>query len=385
MTVAAGRFPGAHDGWARFDGPGGTLMVDVAIEAMRRYLESGDAANLGGAFAASHRTDELVQQGREAVARLLGTTADGIVFGANMTTLTFAFTRAVGRSLVPGDEIVCTELDHDANVTPWALMAGEHGARVALAELDPESGTLPVEAVVDRITERTRWVAVTGASNLVGTTPDLVPMIEAAHAAGARVYVDAVALVPHRRVDVSALGCDALVTSPYKWYGPHAGVLALTPELVDEVEPYRVRPAPNVGPGRLETGTKSFESIAAIEAAADFLRAEHDAGLADEDAELFVVLLDGLLSMSHLRIVGPRTVADRTPTVLVNVDGVHPDEVVLALARDRVAAWSGANYAVETARALGIADTGSGVRLGLARYTTPEDVQRVLRAIDGLR
>jgi cysteine desulfurase family protein (TIGR01976 family) len=385
MKVPNERFPGAHDGWARFDGPGGTLMVDAAVEAMRRYVSSGMSANSGGAFRASRETDELVDRARAAVAALLGTTADGIVFGANMTTLTFAFSRAIARTLSPGDEIVCTELDHDANVTPWVRAAEERGATVELAELDPGSGTLPTEAVLDRITERTRWVAVAGASNLLGSVPDLAPIIAGAHDAGARVYVDAVALVPHRRVDIGGLGCDALVTSAYKWYGPHAGVLALSPELVARVEPYRVRPAPNRGPSRFETGTKAFEAIAAVEAAALFLADEHRCGLVDDEDAVFAPLLEGLLGMAHVRVIGPTGLADRTPTVLFSVEGEAPEAVTAALAQERIAAWSGDNYAFETARALGIAATGVGVRLGIARYTTSDDVDRVLRAVDALR
>jgi cysteine desulfurase family protein (TIGR01976 family) len=385
VTSRVDRFPGAGDGWARFDGPAGTLMVDTAIAAMQRHLTSGESANVGGVFDASLRSDALVDRARAVVARLVGASPDGIVFGANMTTLTFAFTRAIGRTIRPGDEILCTQLDHDANVTPWALIAEERGAAVVFAEIDPSSGELPVESVVRRLSERTRWLAVTGASNLIGTIPDLAPMIDAAHDTGARVYVDAVHLVPHRRVDASALGCDALVTSPYKWYGPHAGVLALTPDLVDALEPFRVRPAPARGPGRFETGTKSFEALAAIEAAAEFLVSEHDDALAPDEAAVFAPLLAGLESMPHTRLIGPRTLEGRTPTLLFTVEGRHPDDVAKALAAQRVAAWSGDNYAVEVARALGIAGAGVGVRLGVAQYTTPDDVQRVLRAVDGLR
>jgi cysteine desulfurase family protein (TIGR01976 family) len=385
MSVPTERFPGAHDGWARFDGPAGTLMVDSAIEAMHGYASSATWANSGGAFEASRDTDQLVGGARAAVAALLGASADGIVFGANMTTLTFAFSRAVARTLSPGDEVICTELDHDANVTPWVVAAEERGATVVVAELDPASGTLPTAAVLDRISERTRWVAVTGASNLLGSIPDIAPIVAGAHDAGARVYVDAVHLVPHRRVDVGALGCDALVTSAYKWYGPHAGVLALSPELLAEIEPYRVRPAPDRGPDRFETGTKAFEAITAVAAAAAFLADQHRSGLVDDEQAVFAPLLEGLLGMPHVRVIGPTGMADRTPTLLFSVEGESPDAVAAALARERIAAWSGDNYAFEAARALGIAAAGSGVRLGVVRYTSPDDVDRALRAIDALR
>src|SRR4051794_17305124 len=268
---ARDRFPGVVDGVARFDGPAGTLMVDAAIDAMRDHLASGESANLGGAFAASADTGALVDRARASVAALLGTSADRIVFGANMTTLTFAFTRAVGRTLGPGDEIVCTQLDHDANITPWVMAAQDLGATVVFAKLDPRTGRLPPESIEEAMTDRTRWVAVTGASNLVGTVPDLGRIIAAAHRRGAKVFVDAVHLAPHRRIDFTALQCDALVTSPYKWYGPHAGVLVLSPDLVASIEPYKVRPAPDRGPRRFETGTPSFEAIVGTAAAAAFL------------------------------------------------------------------------------------------------------------------
>ena len=378
------RFPGVVDGVARFDGPAGTLMVDTAIEAMRAHLTDGSTANLGGAFAASEATGAMVDGARATVAELLGTTADRIVFGANMTTLTFALTRAVARGLEPGDEIVCTQLDHDANVTPWVLAARDCGARVVMAELDPATGRLRDGAVERCLTDRTRWVAVTGASNLVGTVTDLPPIISAAHDAGARVFVDAVHLAPHRRIDVSALGCDALATSPYKWYGPHAGVLALDAALLETLDAYKVRPAPDAGPRRLETGTPSFEAIAATGAAARFLLDEDIDTLGAADREVFAPLLDGLLSLPGVTVHGPQDLTDRTPTVLFSVDGVHPDEVAAHLARHDVAVWSGHSYAVEVADALGLAASGVGVRAGVVAYTTPDDVDQLLRAVDSL-
>jgi selenocysteine lyase/cysteine desulfurase len=219
------RFPGLADGWARLDGPAGTQMVDVAIDAMAHHLSSGESANVGGEFAASRATGALVEATRDTVGRLLGAPPEGIVFGANMTTLTFALTRALALGSGPGDEIVCTRLDHDANVTPWVLAAHARGARVVLVPFDPRTGRFEAGAIEAHTGPGTRWIAVTGASNALGTVPDLEPVVAAARAVGARVFVDAVHLVPHRPVDVRALGVDALVTSAYKWYGPHAGVL----------------------------------------------------------------------------------------------------------------------------------------------------------------
>src|SRR4051794_25839231 len=299
-------------------------MVDSAIDAMHAHLRDGSSANLGGSFAASAATGALVDGARATVAELLGTTPDRVVFGANMTTLTFAFTRAIAQELQPGDEIVCTQLDHDANVTPWVLAAQDRGATVRFAPIDRDSGRLVDGAVEQLLTDRTRWVAVTGASNLLGTLTDLPPIIASAHAAGARVLVDAVHLVPHRRVDVDALGCDALVTSPYKWYGPHAGVLVLGAELLERIQPYKVRPAPATGPRRLETGTPSFEAIAATGAAARFLLDEGMDKLGAAEREVFGPLLEGLHAIRGVRVLGPQDLTDRTPTVLFDVDGMHP-------------------------------------------------------------
>lgn len=359
-------------------------MVDTAIETMRSQMSGSGAANIGGFFEASLKTGALVDRARATVGELLGAAAESIVFGANMTTLTFAFTRAIATQLEAGDEIVCTELDHDANVTPWILAARDRGARVVFAPLEPATGRLHIAAVVSRLTERTRWVAVTGASNLLGTMPDVAGIVAAAHAVGARCYVDAVHLAPHRQVDFAALGCDALVTSPYKWYGPHAGVLVLAPDLLGAVEPYKVRPAPDRGPRRLESGTPSFEAIAGVEAAARFLLEVGMDATATAERAVFAPLLEGLLSMAHVTVQGPADLTDRAPTVLFNVEGMHPDKAAEKLARDQVAVWSGDSYAVEAAKALGLAGTGVGVRAGVVRYTSAEDVQQLLRAVKAL-
>jgi cysteine desulfurase family protein (TIGR01976 family) len=374
------RFPGVRRGEARFDGPAGTLMVDTAIEAMRVHLASGDSANLGGAFTASARTGELVDRARATVAELLGATPEGIVFGANMTTLTFAFTRTVARDLGPGDEIVCTTLDHDANVTPWVMAAADRGATVVFADVDARTGRLPTQAVVDRLSERTRWVAVSGASNLLGTIPDVTTITTAAHAAGARVFVDAVHLAPHRRVDVRAIGCDVLATSPYKWYGPHAGVLAVEPGLLATLTPYKVRPAGDDGPRRLETGTPAFEAIAATEAAARFLLDTGTDALAAAEAGVFADLLEGLQANERVTVHGPQDLTERTPTVLFNVDGVASDDVATHLARHRVAVWPGHSYAVEAARAMDL----DGVRAGVVAYVDEDDVAQLLDALAAL-
>src|SRR5919199_1926173 len=225
------RFPGLADGWARLDGPAGTQMVDDAIEAMAAWMRSGHTANQGGAFRAAEQTDALVAHARASVGALLGASAEGIVFGPSMTALTMRFSAAVGRALQPGDEIVCTRLDHDANVAPWLIAAARAGATVRFAEPEPGTLELPASAVEAVLGDRTRWVAVTGASNAVGTVPDLPGIVAA------------------------ALGCDALACSAYKWFGPHIGILWARPELLAELQPDKLRPSPDTAPDRWELGT----------------------------------------------------------------------------------------------------------------------------------
>jgi cysteine desulfurase family protein (TIGR01976 family) len=372
------RFPGVREGWARFDGPAGTQMVDTAIEAMAGWAASGQNANAGGGFEAADATDALLERVRQRVAALLGGTAAGIVFGANMTTLTLAFTRAVALTLRPGARVVGTQLDHDANITPWRLACDQAGAEHVLAPFDPDTGTLDPDAVIDLVDERTAWVTLPGASNLLGTVPDLGPMIAAAHEAGARVFVDAVHLAPHRAIDVDALGCDVLVTSPYKWYGPHAGVLCADPGLLDELPVARVRPAPDHGPRRWETGTPNFEALAAIDAAALFLMDVGLDALATSEAAVFAPLLEGLQSVAGVRVYGPPTMEGRTPTVAFTVEGLHPAAVADALGTQRIATWAGHSYALEVVDHLGLAESGGVVRAGVVAYVDAEDVQRLL-------
>jgi cysteine desulfurase family protein (TIGR01976 family) len=357
-------------------------MVDRAIEAMAEYAASGTSANSGGFFAASEITGSLTAAARLSVATLLGADPEGVVFGPNMTTLTLALTRSIARTLRPGDEILGTRLDHDANVTPWALAADDAGASLVLAPFDLVTGRLHPEALVERITPRTRWVAITGASNALGTMPDLAPIVAAAHEAGARVFVDGVHLVPHRRVDLRVIGCDAFVTSAYKWYGPHVAALWLSGELRDSLTPYKVRPAPDRAPERWETGTPSYEAIAGADAAARFLLEEGMDTMAAAELAVFGPLLGGLLELGNVRVHGPTELAARAPTVCFSVSGYHPDKVAAELAARRVAVWSGSYYAVEVMASLDLVD--GAVRAGVSRYTSPDDVQRLLEAVHAL-
>ena len=384
MTSLKHRFPGVSDGWARFDGPAGTQVVDSAITAMTNWLSDGSNGCGGGYFAAAHNADELVERTRATVGQLFGADPAGIAFGPNMTSITFAISRAIGATLKPGDRIVGTRLDHDANITPWRRAADQAGAQQVLAPFDPVSGTLPPENVIELIDENTKWVTLPGASNLLGTAPDLRPIIDAAHAVGARVFIDAVALAPHHRINIAELGCDALVTSPYKWYAPHAGMLWMEPELLDALPVFKVRPSYDQGPRRFETGMPNYEAIAGVEAAARFLLEEGMDRIHAAENELFAPLLDGLNAIEGVTVWGVKGLAGRTPTAAFTVAGHAPAAVSQALAAEKIAVWDGHNYAVEVIDQLGLAETGGVVRAGISRYIEPADVQRLLRVVERL-
>jgi cysteine desulfurase family protein (TIGR01976 family) len=384
MTSLRHRFPGIGSEWARFDGPAGTQMVDSAITAMSDWMASGSTASNGGPFAAAQECQRLMDRTRAAVGQLLGADPNGISFGPNMTSLTFAVSRAVAATLRPGDRIVGTRLDHDANVTPWRLAAEGAGAEHVLAPFDAATGQLPPANVVELIDEHTKWVTLPGASNLLGSTPDLAPIIEAAHSVGANVYVDAVHLAPHRAIDLAALGCDALVTSPYKWYGPHSGVLWMRPELLETLPVFKVRPAADHGPGKLETGMPNFEAIAGIEAAARFLIEEGMHQVAAAESAVFSLLLEGLQSINGVTVWGSQTLESRVPTAAFTIEGIHPAEASKALAAAKVAVWDGHNYAVEVVDQLGLAGSGGVIRAGVSRYVEASDVDRLLTTVQEL-
>lgn len=359
-------------------------MVDTAIDATAAWSRSGSNANAGGQFPFANHSDTVLDDTRATVARLFGADPHGVIFGANMTTLTLTFTRAVEATLRPGDRVVGTRLDHDANVSPWRIACERTDAEHVLAGFDPATGMLDPAAVVELIDERTRWVAVTAASNLIGTTVDLAPIIAAAHDAGAKVFVDAVQLAPHGTIDIATLGCDVLVNSPYKWYGPHAGVLCGDPELLDALPVAKVRPASDSGPRRWETGTPAFESIAAVNAAAEFLLEQGVAAMSAQEAEVGQLLLDGLHARDRVTVYGPPTMQGRVPTVSFNVAGHSPDAVAAHLAARHIAVWGGHSYALEVVGQLDLAESGGVVRAGVVAYITADDVERLLAAIDQL-
>jgi cysteine desulfurase family protein (TIGR01976 family) len=379
------RFPavteGVHAAWARFDGPAGTQVVDSAIQATSAWQRSGNNANSHGAFAAAQACDELAERVKHTMGELLNADPYGFMVGPSTTSNIFSITRAIARDLRPGDEIICTQLDHDSNVSPWLLIAEDTGATVRFAELDPASGRLPVEAVTSLLNERTTWVAVTGASNAIGTMPDVTAITAAAHAAGAKVVVDGVHLTPHAPVDIRAIGCDVYSTSSYKWYGPHAGITWIRPELLDTLRAYKVRPAPETGPERFQLGTPAYENLAAIDAAARFLLDTGMSEIRQHEARLFERLLTGLLADDRVTVYGPHELVDRAPTLAFNVAGYTAEEAAQALAARQIAVWDGNYYALEAMAALGI---DAAVRAGLAVYVTDDDVDRLVAAVADL-
>jgi cysteine desulfurase family protein (TIGR01976 family) len=365
------------------DAPGGTQAVDVAIDAMADHLRTG-TANQHGVFDVSVRTDAMVDDVRLAVGRFLGTDPAGVVFGPNMTSLTFHLSNALDQRVAAGDNVVVTQLDHDANVSPWVQLAARNDAEVRWVTLDPATGHLRVDELSDVVDDRTRVVAFPGASNALGTVVDPSPFVAAAAAVGALSFMDAVHLAPHRRIDRAATGVDVVVCSPYKFFGPHAGVLATDPELLASLDPQKLRPAPDHGPERWQTGTASFEAIAGIGGAVRYLDEVGIDAIVAHETELSRRFLDGLGSLPSARLHGVVEVADRTPTFAVTVEGHQPAEVARALAGDGINVWDGHYYALEPMRALGLLDRGGAVRIGFVHYHGPDDVDRVLAALRDL-
>jgi len=370
------RFPGLRDGWCRFDGPGGSLPVDSAIDAMATWMASGRGANTQGSFAAAQATDAVVERARAAVGALLGADPQRVVFGASMTSLTLRLADAVAATLGPGDEIICTRLDHDANVSPWLLAAERRGARVRFAEPDRDTLELSPADVERVLSERTRWLAITAASNACGSVPDVTAITAQAHRAGARVVVDAVHAAPHRRLDAETIGCDVLLCSTYKWFGPHLGVMVATPALLSDLSPAKIRPAPDRGPGRWEVGTLPFELLEGARAAAEYLEETGFDAVMEHEARLVSAMLDGLGAIDRVVIHGAPT--QRTPTVLFTVAGLPAQRVARELAERGVAVWDGDFYAPELLSFLGLP---SAVRAGALHYNSAQDVERLVTGV----
>jgi cysteine desulfurase family protein (TIGR01976 family) len=348
---------------------------------MADFMQSGAMANHGGNFKAAQETDELVHSTRAACATLLGGEPEGIFFGPSFTATTMRFSATVVRELQPGDEIVCTRLDHDANVRPWLIAAERAGARVRFAEPEPDTLELPASAVEAVLSDRTRWVAVTAASNAIGTVPDVPGIVAAAHRIGARVYVDAVHASPHRPHNLAELDVDALACSAYKWFGPHIGVLCAGPELLGELVPDKLRPSSDGVPERWELGTLPFEALAGVRAAAEYVTSlSWEEVRAHEDA-LLEAARSGMRAIDGVTLYGDAR--DRTPTLMFNVAGMDARAVAVALAEREIAVWNGNYYAWELERHLGLVPHGA-VRAGFVHYNDARDAERLLEAVRDL-
>ncbi|HET9138596.1 cysteine desulfurase-like protein [Actinophytocola sp.] len=395
VTAVRAHFPALDEGAAHFDGPGGSQTPDVVADAVAATLRAA-VANRGANTVAERRADGIVGAARQAIADLLFADPAGVVFGRSMTALTYDISRALAKGWRPGDEIVVSSLDHDANIRPWVQAAQAAGATVRWAELDPVTAELPVAAVTELVSERTRLVAVTGAANLVGTRPDVAAIAAHAHATGALVYVDGVHLTPHALVDMRALGADFYACSPYKFLGPHLGALAAAPALLATLQPDRLLPMPDTVPERFELGTLPYELLAGTTAAVDFLadlvpgngsRRERLTvsltAMEEHENAMRLRLESGLAGIDGVRLYGSPDRA-RTPTVLFALDGVPSAEVYRRLGEAGVNAPAGMFYAPECARRLGLAGVGA-VRAGIAPYTSESDVDRLVAGVAALR
>jgi cysteine desulfurase family protein (TIGR01976 family) len=383
---------------AYFDGPAGSQVPRQVIDAVADYLANHNA-NTGGAFTTSVETDAIIEGAREWAAAFLGSgSSREVVFGANMTSLTFALSRSLSRTWAAGDEVIVTELDHQANIAPWRMAAEERGVTVKVVPFHRESCTLDLEAYARLLTPRTRLVAVGYASNAVGTVNDVTHVATLARQVGALTFVDAVHRAPHGLLDVEAIGCDFLSCSAYKFFGPHVGILWGRNELLTALTPYRVPPSSNEAPGRWETGTLNHEGIAGTGAAirwiASLARGEGDrrervaAGMqAIEGIEgpLLARLLDGLSSIPGVRVHGPPRGHPRTPTVAMTLEGEHPSVVAETLASEGIFVWAGDFYAPSVIAGLGLAESGGVVRIGLAPYNTAGEVDRLLEGVERCR
>jgi cysteine desulfurase family protein (TIGR01976 family) len=380
---------------AYLDGPGGTQAPQQVIDAMAKVLRDG-VSNVGGGFAASAEDDTITDEARRAMADMFNAEPNEISFGQNMTSITFAVSRALAKSWRPGDAIVVTSLDHDANFTPWVRAASEAGVEVRIAEFDPVTGELGPSAFEGLIDDRVRLVAVCVASNAIGTVVDVESIAALAHEAGAMIYLDAVHAGPHRLIDVRVFDCDFLVASSYKFFGPHTGILYGKLDRLAALDSYKVRPAPSDPPGKMETGTQSFESMAGVTAAIDYLAGLADASdgsrrehleqaysvMADHERALSRRFLDGVESLPSVRVYGvPAADSRRVATFAIGVDGHRPESVASHLAEAGIYVWSGHYYAVNAMDRLGVLESGGLVRIGFVHYNTAYEVDRVLEAL----
>ena len=412
LSVYRGEFPALETTFEGrrqifFDNPGGTQVPRSVPEAMSHYLLTSNA-NTHGAFTTSRRSDAVIQAAHEAMADLLNAAGpEEIVFGPNMTSLTFALSRSIGHDLQAGDEIVCTMLDHDANIAPW-LALQERGVVVRFVDIDPEDCTLDYDHFEGKLNSRTKVVALGLASNAVGTINDVPRVVEMARHVGALVFVDAVQGVPHLPVDVQALGCDFLVCSAYKFFGPHQGILWGRRELLDRLRAYKVRPAPNELPWKWETGTQSHEGQAGTLAAVEYLQGigrDHLERYIDPTQSLigrrrelraamlaireyeqtlsrhFLAAIHAIPGLRLWGIADPARAGERVPTFAVTIEGRSPEALSVALAKAGFATWSGHYYALALVERLGLLEHGGMLRIGAAHYNTPDEIDAITTAL----
>jgi cysteine desulfurase family protein (TIGR01976 family) len=388
------RFPAlaARGGDVFVDSPGGTQVPAEVIDAMASYLEHNNA-NAGGAFATSAATDTVISEARRAGADLLGCSPDEVVFGPNMTTLCLSLSRSIARSLGPGDEVIVTRLDHDANIAPWLAAAEDSGAAIRWVDIVSSDCTLDLRSLEEALNPNTRVVAFTLASNATGTITDAKRVVELAHTTSALVVVDAVHFAPHRLIDVTSLDVDVLLCSPYKFFGPHLGVMFGRRSLLRDLRPYKVRPASDEVPHRFETGTLSHEALAGFTAAVDYLggltgpahdrRAglangmaavlEHERGLAG----LFLDLIEPVPGLKLYGISERDRLDERTPTFALTLEGVTPRTAAEELGRRGIYTWDGNYYALAVMERLGLQESGGALRIGFCHLNTSEEVERV--------
>ena len=393
VAAVRAQFPALSSGFAHFDGPGGTQTPRPVVDAIADAL-ANPLSNRGSRTPGERNADAIVAESRRALADLLAADPAGIVFGRSATQLTYDFSRALAKGWAPGDEVVVTRLDHDSNIRPWVQAAEGVGAVVRWAEFDPATGELTPEHVRAALSERTRLVAVTAASNLIGTQPDIPAISRLVHEAGALLYVDGVHHTAHAIVDLAALGADFYVCSPYKFLGPHLGVLAAAPGLLETVTPDKLLPSTNVVPERFEFGTLPYELLAGARAAVDFLAGLAPEGEARTRRDRLVATFAALEEHEHVlrarideglaelepRITVHSRAPRRTPTVLLTFAERDTVDAYGFLADRKVHAPSGSFYAIEASRHLGLGDTG-GLRIGLAPYNDADDVERLLGAL----
>ena len=378
-----------------FDGPGGSQVARQAIEAITGYMERG-GANLHGVFPTSTETEEMLADTRMAAADFLGAAPDEVAFGANMTTLTFEISRALAREWDRDSEIVVTELDHRANVDPWLVAAAEQGARVRWVRVDPETLTLDENDLEQNVTGRTKLVAIGLASNAVGTVNDVAAVAHRAHSTGSLVAVDAVHAAPHLRLDRDAMGADVITCSAYKFFGPHVGVTAIRRDLFEQMGVYRVDPAPDYIPDKLETGTQNHEGIAGLKGALDFISSLGEGTSQQEkltgamktieeyEATLAENFRTALRGIPGIELYAAPDGVRKTPTIAFTVQGKAPEEVCLRMLEHGFFIAAGDFYASTLAEKLGIGERGGFIRAGLAPYNTEEEVERFVRALDAI-